>query len=99
MSFYSPQHQAKPSGDSASAKVEYPATFHFRVIVEPGAFVESELAAMLAAYKVTEPLAASRASSAGRYQAYSVSVEIQSQDELHAFDAALKQVSGVRMVL
>ena len=99
MSFYSPQHQAKPSGDSAPTKVEYPAIFHFRVIVEPGAFNRTELDAALAAYKVTAPLAVSRASSAGRYQAYSVSVEIQSQEALHVFDAALKQVPGVRMVL
>ena len=98
MSFHSPQ-QVKPSGDSAPAKVEYPATFHFRVIAEPGAFDKAGMDAALAAYKVTEPLAASRASSAGRYQAYSVSVEIQSQEALHVLDAALKQVPGVRMVL
>ena len=98
MSFHSP-HQVKPSGEDAPKTVEYPATFHFRVIAEPGAFNQTELDAVLAAYKVLAPLAASRVSSAGRYQAYSVSVEIQSQEALHVLDAALKQVPGVRMVL
>jgi putative lipoic acid-binding regulatory protein len=80
-------------------KVAYPAVFHFRVVVEPGALALDELAVVLAGRKVTEPLAASRASAGGRYLAYSVSVEIQSREELDAFDAAVKQVSGVRMVL
>jgi len=84
---------------SASRELVYPALFHFRVITDVATFAESDLVALLAAYKVVEPLAASRVSSAGRYQAYSVSVEIQTQSELHAFDAALKRVPGVRMVL
>lgn len=78
--------------------VTYPAEFHFRIIVEAAAD-ETALGVMLAAYQVTTPLTASQASSAGRYRAYSVSVEIRSQAELHAFDAAVKQVPGVRMVL
>ena len=79
--------------------VAYPAEFHFRIITEANVAVEDTLGAMLAAYRVTAPLTGSRASSAGRYHAYSVSVEMQSQAELHAFDGALKQVPGVRMVL
>ena len=80
-------------------EVAYPALFHFRIITEVQSFAEPDLVKLLEAYTVTAPLSASRASSAGRYHAYSVSVEIQSQAELHAFDAALKRVSGVRMVL
>ena len=80
-------------------QVEYPATFHFRVIAEASADVASGLAAALNAYRVVEPLAASRASSQGRYHAYSVSVELQAPDDLRALDAALKRVPGVRMVL
>ena len=85
--------------DSAPQEVEYPALFHFRIIAELQAFVEADLVALLAAYKVAAPLSASRASSAGRYHACSVSVEIRSRVELHDFDAALKRVPGVRMVL
>jgi putative lipoic acid-binding regulatory protein len=98
MSIHIP-HRVNPAGESAPKQVEYPATFHFRVIVEPQTFDETALAALLAAYRVVEPLAVSQASSAGRYRAYSVSVEIESQAALHAFDAALKSVPGVRMVL
>ena len=78
----------------------YPAEFSFRIIVDAAAIeVEAALCAAVSAYTVTTPLTASRASSAGRYLAYGVSVEIQSQSELHAFDAAVKRVPGVRMLL
>lgn len=86
------------AGDPAR-EVVYPAEFHFRVIVEVASFAEAELVAVVAGYKETAPLSASRASAAGRYHAYSVSVAFGSQAELHAFDAALKRVPGVRMVL
>lgn len=79
--------------------MSYPAEFHFRIIVEVESSVVTALTALLAAYRVTAPLTASRVSSAGRYHAYSVSVEIRSQAELCAFDAAVKQVPGVRMLL
>ncbi|MDD2462022.1 MAG: DUF493 domain-containing protein [Kiritimatiellae bacterium] len=93
----SPGAREVPAG--APQQVEYPATFHFRVIAEASAGVASGLAAALNAHRVVEPLAASRASSQGRYHAYSVSVELQTPDDLRALDAALKRVPGVRMVL
>ena len=78
----------------------YPAGFSFRIIVEAAATeAEAALRAAVSAYKVTAPLTVSQTSSAGRYLAYGVSVEIQSQIELHAFDAAVKRVPGVRMLL
>ncbi|MDD3544857.1 MAG: DUF493 domain-containing protein [Kiritimatiellae bacterium] len=79
--------------------LEYPATFHFRIITEPPGFVEAEVIALLAAFKVVVPLKPSRGSSGGRYRAYSVSVEMRSREEMHGFDASLKKVRGVRMVL
>jgi len=87
-------------GPAAPAvEVAYPAVFHFRIIAERALFAAAALDACLEAYAVVAPLALSRASAEGRYDAYGVSVEIQSQAELHAFDAAVKQVAGVRMVL
>ena len=80
-------------------EVAYPAKFHFRIIVEAAAAVEAALDALLSAYQVSAPLTASQVSSAGRYRAYSVSVEIRSRAELEAFDVAVKRVSGVRMLL
>ncbi len=90
---------AKKLTAGAPQQVEYPAIFHFRVIVEASACAEKGLAEVLTVYRVVEPLAASRASSHGRYHAYSVSVELQRPDDLRALDAALKRVPGVRMVL
>jgi putative lipoic acid-binding regulatory protein len=79
--------------------LEYPATFHFRVITEPTAFVEAEVSALLEEFKVVAALTPSRGSSGGRYRAYSVSIEMRSREELHRFDVLLKKVRGVRMVL
>ena len=80
-------------------ELAYPAEFHFRIIVEAAVSAEDALRKVLSAYKVTAPLAVSKASSAGRYQAYCVSVEIQSHAELSTFDTAVKSVPGVRMLL
>lgn len=79
--------------------LEYPATFHFRIITEPSVFAKAVVDVVLSTVKVVEPLTLSRGSSGGRYQAYSVSVEMQSREEMHGFDAELKKVRGVRMVL
>ncbi|MDR2849219.1 MAG: DUF493 domain-containing protein [Verrucomicrobiota bacterium] len=80
-------------------EVTYPARVHFRVVAEPEAFSEAALRGLLAGYRVVEPLAKSQASSSGRYQAYGVSLDVRDAAELHAFDAAVKQVPGVRMLL
>ncbi|MDD4018552.1 MAG: DUF493 family protein [Kiritimatiellae bacterium] len=77
----------------------YPAEFHFRILAEAESAAEAALGAAVAPYRVTAPLAFSRGSSGGRYRAYSVSVQIENREELLAFDAAVKRVPGVRMVL
>lgn len=89
----------RPRPAQQEQAVAYPAVFHFRIIMDAAAADAAALSVLLADYRVTVPLEASRASSAGRYQAFSVSVEIQTQAELHTFDAAVKRVPGVRMVL
>jgi putative lipoic acid-binding regulatory protein len=98
MSLFETDRFVRPP-QSAPAEVSYPAEFHFRVIVETQASAEAALSATLAAFQVTVPLTSSQASSGGRYQAYSVSVMMQTRDELHAFDTAIKKVPGVRMLL
>lgn len=79
----------------------YPSEFHFRIIVDAQ---QADACAPLleeaaASYRVTAPLAVSRHSSAGRYLAYSLSVRLESRDELEALDAAIKRVPGVRLLL
>ncbi len=99
MSISEPNRFVRKQAPVAEQEVAYPAVFHFRIIVEVGAAAENVLNGALAAYKITQPLTSAQASGAGRYQAYSVSVEMQSRDELYAFDAAVKGVPGVRMLL
>lgn len=87
-----------PAPPSAQEQV-YPAVFHFRILTESESTAETSLAAAVAAYQVTVPLAFSQGSSGGRYHAFSVSVNIRSREEMQALDAAIKLVPGVRMVL
>ena len=79
--------------------MEYPAQFHFRIITDSDASIELVLAEALGAYQVTSPLTHSRASSGGRYAAYSVSILMQSREEAEAFGVAVKKIPGVRMLL
>jgi len=80
-------------------EVKYPALFHFRIITETEAHAEQALIQAVSAYQVKAPVAASHASSAGRYNAFSVSILMQSRLEMEQFDAAVKKVPGVRMVV
>ena len=80
-------------------EVEYPACFHFRIITDTDAKMEQALMQAIQPFQVTEPLASARASSAGRYTAFAVSILMKSRTEMEAFDAVLKHVPGVRMVL
>lgn len=88
-----------PQQDGAPQEVAYPAQFHFRIITDTGEAMEAALAQAVAAYTVTSPLALARASSGGRYTAYAVSAILQSRDEMEAFDAAIRKIPGVRMLL
>lgn len=86
--------------DSSSQEtLAYPACFHFRILADTEAHVESELLQVVNTFQVIEQLVPARASTAGRYTAYGVSIMMQSRAEMVAFDAAVKQVRGVRMVL
>jgi putative lipoic acid-binding regulatory protein len=80
-------------------EVEYPACFHFRIITDADAKMEHTLKQAMQPFQVTEPLAPARASSAGRYTAFAVSIMMKSRTEMEAFDAVIKHIPGVRMVL
>jgi putative lipoic acid-binding regulatory protein len=78
----------------------YPAVFHFRIIVEAGAAGAEELTAAAAPYRVTSAVAPSASSPAsGRYRSFAVSVNLASRAEMAAFDADVRRVPGVRMLL
>jgi putative lipoic acid-binding regulatory protein len=80
-------------------EVEYPALFHFRIITDTDAQAEQSLLQAVKSFQVTDPLVSARASSAGHYTAFAVSITMQSRTEMEAFDAVIKKVPGVRMVL
>jgi putative lipoic acid-binding regulatory protein len=93
------QHAKNTSPPQPPKEVEYPALFHFRIITETEACAEQALSVAVNTYQVRTPLAPSHASAAGRYSAFSVSILMQSRLEMEQFDAAVKKVPGVRMVL
>jgi putative lipoic acid-binding regulatory protein len=93
------QHAKQTPNPGQMKEVEYPALFHFRIITETEAQAEQALIQAVSAYQVKAPVAASHASAAGRYSAFSVSILMQSRLEMETFDATLKKVPGVRMVL
>ncbi len=82
------------------AEQVYPALFHFRIIAEAQARSADALRAVVGRFRVFAPLALSRASSgAGRFESYSVSIEMGSRAEMAAFESEVRRVPGVRMVL
>lgn len=83
----------------AGTEALYPSEFHFRIITDAQVIDTAVLGSAVAGYKITAPLASSHRSSGGRYLSYSLSVLIESRDELTELDASIKQVPGVRMVL
>lgn len=83
----------------ADEKDVYPATHNFRIITEAALIDESHLAASVAPYNVTAPLAKGRSSSAGKYIVYEISVHLSSRNEHFALDAAIKAVRGVKVLL
>ena len=98
MGFVQKNTFVRPAFDG-QREVCYPVEVHFRVIAEPTLFEREALEAVVGQYRVTRPIELSNASSSGRYQAYGLSIEVQSGDELKTLDVALKAVRGVRMVL
>ncbi|MBO7654504.1 MAG: DUF493 family protein [Kiritimatiellae bacterium] len=98
MGFVQKNTFVQPAFDGQQA-VNYPAEVHFRVIAEPELLELEVLETVVGRYRVTRPLERSNASSGGRYQAYGVSIEVQSGEELRVLDVELKAVKGVRMVI
>ena len=84
---------------SPAVEVVYPACFHFRIITDTEAQAEQALLEAVKPFDVTAPLLPARASSAGHYTAFSVSIMMRSRQEMETFDATIKLVHGVRIVL
>lgn len=86
------------SKEADESKV-YPAVHHFKVIVDSAAFQEAALHTELANHDVRKPLARGRASSGGKYTTYEVSIHFVDRASHHRFDAAVKAIAGVKILL
>ena len=78
-------------------ELQYPAECHLSVITDGREGMEAAIKAALSPYAVTVGLTAGKAS--GKYTAWRTSVRVDSRDELHAVDNAVRNIPGVRMVL
>lgn len=76
----------------------YPAIHHFKVISD-ASIVEEALRASLSAFDVRSPLVKGRSSSGGKYVTYGVSVHFEDRATHLKFDAEIKSVPGVRVLL
>ena len=77
----------------------YPAEFHFRIIVEPGAAIFEAVSAELSPCEITQPLRRGRQSRGGRYLTLQVSLRLHSRQEHQELDLRLRATEGVRLLL
>lgn len=80
-------------------KVEFPVLCHFKVITESSAGTAAEIRSALNGLGVDAPVEEGGRSSAGRYATYNVSIMVESSEQMHSIDSALRSIKGVRMVL
>ena len=77
----------------------YPAEFHVSIIGDMREGLEQALADVLKNYKVITPLYAGIHAPNKKYHSWRTTVEVATSEELHALDAALRAVPGVKMLV
>ena len=82
-----------------SEKFKFPVTAHYRIIVHSAEKDLETTQRLFDGFDLVEPVREMRASSGGRYASFSVSVRFGGRDEMSRFDAQLKFVPGLKMVL
>ena len=87
----------KPFMDKVELK--FPVVAHQRLIVVAEKRDDAATKAAFAGFDLIEPVAESRASSGGKYVAYSLSVRLKDRAEMARLDAAIAAVPGLKMCL
>lgn len=77
----------------------YPATHHFKIIADAVLADKKALAKIAEAFTVKSPLKESRASSAGKYISFDISVFFTSRSEHLRFHELMKSAPGVKILL
>lgn len=80
-------------------EIEFPVVAHHRLIVNAASKNEAETAALFEGFKLTEPVKEVNASSSGKYISFSLSVKLDSKEEMAALDSAIARVPGLKMCL
>lgn len=80
-------------------EIEFPVVAHHRLIVNAASKNEAATAALFEGFKLTEPVKEVNASSSGKYVSFSISVKLDSKEEMSDLDAAISHVPGLKMCL
>ena len=81
-------------------KLKFPLTCQFRIIAEGvPKDIQKNLQQELLKLKITVPVLEQNQSKGGRYQSFSVDLQVDSQEMMNQIDRVLRAVPGVRMLL
>jgi len=82
-----------------SEELKFPVVAHHRIIVNADEKDVKATAALFANFELVEPVTEARASAGGKYASLGVSVRLRDREEMARFDAQLRLVPGLKMVL
>lgn len=80
-------------------KLEFPVHCHFKIITDDRAGIKEDLEKALLRVGVQSPLKAGNKSAKGTYITFNLDLLINSQVHMDEIDGAIRQVSGVKMVM
>ncbi len=80
-------------------ELQFPLDCQFRIIAENREGMHFVIETILIEQGVTAPLEPQNLSHGGKYQSYLVMVRVESRDHMGRIDAALRNITGVKMVL
>jgi putative lipoic acid-binding regulatory protein len=79
--------------------LKFPLDCQFRIIAENKQGMHFVIETVLMEHGVTSPLETENLSQGGKYQSYSVSLRVESLEQMNRIDNALRNIAGVKMVL
>jgi len=80
-------------------EIKFPVQCYFKVIAESSAAgMKKSISEALAALDIAVPIEGGNQSSGAHYDTYNMSILVQTKQEMSDIDAALRKISGVRMV-
>lgn len=80
-------------------EIEFPVVAHHRLIVNAASKDAAHTAALFAGFELVQPVMEVNASASGKYVSFSLSVKLNSKEEMSELDAVIARVPGLKMCL